>query len=83
MLSVLFAVTLIRLLCVSCQLSIDTYKYIQYSYTYTFSLSLCIQVFGKVIDEDSLLVLRKIENVPVAAGNKPKLPVTIDECGEL
>ena len=43
----------------------------------------CLQVFGKVIDEDSLLVLRKIENVPVAAGNKPKLPVTIDECGEL
>ena len=40
-------------------------------------------VFGKVIDEESLLVLRKIENVPVAAGNKPKIPVTISECGEL
>jgi len=41
-------------------------------------------VFGKVIDEESLLVLRKIENVPVTAGtNKPKIPVNISECGEL
>lgn len=40
-------------------------------------------VFGKVLDEESLLVVRKIENVPVAAQNKPKLPVTITECGEL
>ena len=40
-------------------------------------------VFGKVIDEDSLLVVRKIENIPVAAANKPKIPVTVDECGEL
>jgi peptidyl-prolyl isomerase H (cyclophilin H) len=41
-------------------------------------------VFGKLIDEDSLLVLRKIENVPTAGtGNKPKLPVIIDQCGEL
>lgn len=40
-------------------------------------------VFGKVIDEDSLLVVRKIENVPSGAGNKPKLPVVIDQCGEL
>ena len=40
-------------------------------------------VFGKVIDEDSMLVVRKIENVPVAAGDKPKLPVLIDQCGEL
>lgn len=40
-------------------------------------------VFGKVIDEESLLVVRKIENVPTGAGNKPKLPVTIEQCGEL
>ena len=40
-------------------------------------------VFGKVIDEESLLVLRKIENIPVGAGNKPKLPVAIEQCGEL
>ena len=40
-------------------------------------------VFGKVIDEESLFVVRKIENVPVGAGNKPKLPVVISQCGEL
>lgn len=40
-------------------------------------------VFGKIIDEDSLLVLRKIENIPTASGNKPKLPVVIEQCGEL
>jgi len=40
-------------------------------------------VFGKVLDEESLLVVRKIENVPVAAQNKPKLPITVTECGEL
>ena len=40
-------------------------------------------VFGKVLDEESLLVIRKVENVPVGLNNKPKLPVTIDECGEL
>lgn len=41
-------------------------------------------VFGKVLDEDSLLVVRKIENVPAGgAGNKPKLPVVVENCGEL
>lgn len=40
-------------------------------------------VFGKVLDDESLLVVRKIENVPAGSGNKPKLPVTIDQCGEL
>jgi peptidyl-prolyl isomerase H (cyclophilin H) len=40
-------------------------------------------VFGKVIDEDSILVVRKVENVPVGANNKPKLPVVIEQCGEL
>jgi len=40
-------------------------------------------VFGKLIDEDSLLVMRKIENVPTGANNKPKLPVVVEQCGEL
>ncbi len=40
-------------------------------------------VFGKLLDDDSMLVMRKMENVPVGQGNKPKLPVTIEQCGEL
>lgn len=40
-------------------------------------------VFGKVLDEDSMLVVRKIENVPVGSGDKPKLSVTIEQSGEL
>ncbi len=40
-------------------------------------------VFGKVIDEESMLVVRKIENIPVNVGDKPKFPVVIDQCGEL
>lgn len=40
-------------------------------------------VFGKVLNDDSMLVVRKIENVPVDANSKPKLPVVIAECGEL
>jgi peptidyl-prolyl isomerase H (cyclophilin H) len=40
-------------------------------------------VFGKVIDNASLLVVRKIENVPVAEQSRPKLAVVITECGEL
>jgi len=40
-------------------------------------------VFGKVIDEESLLVVRKIENVSTGQANKPKLPVIIEQCGEL
>ena len=40
-------------------------------------------VFGKVLDEDSMLVVRKIENIPVGANSKPKLPVLIEQCGEL
>lgn len=40
-------------------------------------------VFGKVIDEESLLLVRKIENVPVGQANKPKLPIVIEQCGEL
>ena len=39
-------------------------------------------VFGRVIGE-SLLVLRKIENVQTGANNKPKMQVAIAECGEM
>ena len=38
-------------------------------------------VFGRVID--GLLVMRKIENVPTGANNKPRLPVVITQCGEM
>ena len=37
--------------------------------------------FGKV--SDGMLVLRKIENVPTAANNRPKFPVLIEQCGEM
>ncbi|TYZ61413.1 hypothetical protein PybrP1_002963 [[Pythium] brassicae (nom. inval.)] len=40
-------------------------------------------VFGKVLDAASLLVLRKMESVPVGANSKPKLGITVTECGEL
>lgn len=41
-------------------------------------------VFGQVLRDDSLLVVRKIENTPTQAGiDKPKLPVIITECGEM
>ena len=40
-------------------------------------------VFGKVMDAESMLVVRKIENVPTAQGNKPRLEVIVSECGEL
>ncbi|XP_071946133.1 peptidyl-prolyl cis-trans isomerase H-like [Antedon mediterranea] len=38
-------------------------------------------VFGKVID--GLLVMRKIENIPVGSNNRPKIPVVITQCGEM
>ena len=38
-------------------------------------------VFGRVID--GLLVMRKIENVPVGANNKPKISVMVSECGQM
>ncbi|XP_020605084.1 peptidyl-prolyl cis-trans isomerase H-like [Orbicella faveolata] len=38
-------------------------------------------VFGKVVD--GLLVMRKIENVPVGPNNRPTLPVAISQCGEM
>ncbi|SCZ90271.1 BZ3500_MvSof-1268-A1-R1_Chr9g10772 [Microbotryum saponariae] len=34
-------------------------------------------VFGKVLGQDSMLVVRKIENVATGPNNRPKLPVTI------
>lgn len=40
-------------------------------------------VFGRLMDSDSLLVLRKLENVPTGAQNRPKLECKIAECGEL
>mmetsp|Transcript_1627 Transcript_1627/g.2324 ORF Transcript_1627/g.2324 Transcript_1627/m.2324 type:complete len:210 (-) Transcript_1627:348-977(-) len=39
-------------------------------------------VFGKVLDADSMLTVRKCEAVPVH-GTKPQLPLRIIECGEL
>ncbi|XP_022660834.1 peptidyl-prolyl cis-trans isomerase H-like [Varroa jacobsoni] len=38
-------------------------------------------VFGRVLD--GLLVMRKIENVPTGANNKPKIPVVISQCGQM
>jgi peptidyl-prolyl isomerase H (cyclophilin H) len=40
-------------------------------------------VFGKILDPASLLVVRKIESVPVGPQSKPKLSITVTECGEL
>lgn len=40
-------------------------------------------VFGKVIDQLSMGVVRKIENTPVGPNGKPKYPIIIEECGEL
>ena len=39
-------------------------------------------VFGRVVG-DSMLVVRKVENVATGAANKPKIPVMVSECGEL
>lgn len=40
-------------------------------------------VFGRVLG-DGMLVIRKLEAVPVAgAGSKPKLPCVITQCGEM
>lgn len=38
-------------------------------------------VFGRVID--GMLVLRKMENVPVGPGDKPRMPIIIANCGQL
>ncbi len=39
-------------------------------------------VFGRVIGE-SLLIVRKIENVLTGQNNKPKMQVVISDCGEM
>ena len=40
-------------------------------------------VFGKVLDQESMLTVRKIENVQCAGESKPKMKVEIAESGEL
>lgn len=39
-------------------------------------------IFGRVLDSESMLVVRKIENVPVLS-HKPTLEVLVAECGEM
>ena len=41
-----------------------------------------LKVFGRVIG-DGMLVVRKIEAVATGPANRPKLPCTITECGEM
>jgi len=38
-------------------------------------------VFGRCID--GLLIVRKIENVPIGSNNKPRLPIHITQCGQM
>ncbi|XP_070499293.1 peptidyl-prolyl cis-trans isomerase H [Chironomus tepperi] len=38
-------------------------------------------VFGRVLD--GMLIVRKVENVPTIGSNKPRLPVTITQCGQM
>lgn len=42
-------------------------------------------VFGQVLNDESLLVVRKIEYTPIQPGtsDKPKLPIVIAQCGEM
>ena len=41
-------------------------------------------VFGRVLDAESMLTVRKCEAVPVGAvGNRPRMPVRVVQCGEL
>lgn len=37
--------------------------------------------FGRVVD--GMLVLRKMENVPVGTNDKPRIPIVVANCGEL
>lgn len=39
-------------------------------------------VFGKVIDKNSLNLIKTIESQPTGANNRPKAPIIISECGE-
>ena len=43
-------------------------------------LDACVFI-GRVIE--GMLVVRKIENVPIALNDKPKIPVVIPQCGEM
>lgn len=38
-------------------------------------------VFGRVLD--GMLIVRKIENVPIGSNNKPRLPITISQSGQM
>jgi len=40
-------------------------------------------IFGKVLDASSMMVVHKIENIPLGPDSKPSLPVLISQCGEL
>ena len=40
-------------------------------------------VFGRILDKESMLVIRKCENVPTGALDKPTIPIVIEQCGEL
>mmetsp|Transcript_14147 Transcript_14147/g.28821 ORF Transcript_14147/g.28821 Transcript_14147/m.28821 type:complete len:206 (-) Transcript_14147:148-765(-) len=41
-------------------------------------------VFGKVLDEESMMTVRKCEAVPTSGGgNRPRIPLRISQCGEL
>ena len=40
-----------------------------------------VSILGRVIE--GMLVVRKVENVPVALNNKPKIPVIVSQCGEM
>ena len=41
-------------------------------------------VIGRVLDEASMAIVRRIEAVPVNPDNNmPKTPITVEECGEL
>ncbi|PFH34853.1 U-snRNP-associated cyclophilin family protein [Besnoitia besnoiti] len=40
-------------------------------------------VFGQVLGKDSMQVVRKIEHVTVDSNNRPRVPVTVTQCGEL
>ena len=41
-------------------------------------------VFGKVLDAESMLLVRKMESVPVdGQSNRPQIEVRITECGQL
>ena len=41
-------------------------------------------VFGKVLDSESMLTVRKCEAVQVSgSNNKPRIPIRIVQCGEM